>query len=349
MLIVCAFAAEGTARVICCITNQTSFITVKTNQMPSSPLMSIQAYSALPHLLTTQKHFLQGKNRDTLRLTLHRGLFFQGNKLTVAFQNGETSLAGEIAQFDKNTGQFIRSLVSGTPAPYAPRGIIYLPEQGDQSSKLVVSDRGDLTDAGTPPGAMRIYDYQTGTHLTDLFAPEDEIPYFMPRGVVLGPDGKLYVTSENELNGLLGYISRFDPITGFEKLIASFDGTVRSDCTMHLHRPEGIVFGPDGNIYVTAFRSGIGDIDRILVFDPETGACLDDKTINLWELGQTRIFTQVLIFGPGGYLYGAMNNGDIRKYDVNTKMFEVYEAAETGAPWYLVFEKTNPTTLKYRN
>jgi hypothetical protein len=128
-----------------------------------------------------------------------------------------------------------------------------------------------------------------------------------------------------------------------------------SDCSSDLHRPEGLVFGPDGKLYVASFRANANDFDRILVYtiNPDgTGTCTDE--IPLYQVGQPRAYAQDILFGPGGYLYvpisgNGPDTGAVRKYDVSTKTYTNFVAP--GGPlqsgWYLTFGKTNPHTLAY--
>jgi len=288
--------------------------------------------------------------------TAPRGLFFQGGSLNVAFQNAGTPNDGEVLQFNKSTGVFERFLVDHTAPsnpPWAPRGAIWIP-----GNLLVVADMGELCDPAHL-GFVRIYNYSTGEFLRKFSA---ELDVFRPRGVVY-LKGKLYVTSfVNELPGCageeglpnLGYISRFDPLTGFEEVIA--DHTTCSD----LHRPEGIVVGPDGNLWVTSFRYPdtleSTDVDKILVFnsESETGECIESKTIPLWEIGHNRVFTQALVFGSNGDLYISaiipQQPGQVKKYNFRTRVFEIVFQGSTGfQPWYLAFKKTDPSSLAYRS
>src|SRR5439155_428321 len=85
---------------------------------------------------------------------------------------------------------------------------------------------------------------------------------FAPRGLVLGPDGLLYVSVTGNLatgDRAPGYVVRFqwDTATSNFKFKDVF---VASDASNNyaptLHRPEGLVFGPDGNLYVTTFLHG---------------------------------------------------------------------------------------------
>lgn len=89
----------------------------------------------------------------------------------------------------------------------------------------------------------------------------------------------------------------------YDGIFASFDPN-STTCSKFLHRPEGLVFGPDGNLYVTVFTSVPpgDDVDKILVFDIE-GNCNSSRVINLWQPGEPRKFAQYLIFGPNNSLY----------------------------------------------
>ncbi len=72
---------------------------------------------------------------------------------------------------------------------------------------------------------------------------------------MIGPDGLLYVSSRPNLftDDLGGQVLQFDPTTGdFIKTFIS-NGGRDSGCTDQLNGPEGLVFGPDGRLYVTSY------------------------------------------------------------------------------------------------
>jgi hypothetical protein len=128
--------------------------------------------------------------------------------------------------------------------------------------------------------------------------------------------------------------------------------TKRDKCSVHLHRPEGLAFGPDGRLYVTSFRADTNDVDRVLIFDAARGACVDE--IELDRVGQPRSFAQALLFGPGGDLFvpisgGGPEAGAVRRYNIKTKRVTnfVLPGGPLGLPWYLTFGNTNPVTLAY--
>lgn len=135
--------------------------------------------------------------------------------MTGLYQNAGLEIPGAVAQFDKNTGEFYRTLVSHSSpdAPWSARGISYLHARKGLPNSIVVADPGEV--AESIRGALRIYDYRTGEQIQAFDAP---LPIYMPRAVVVGPDGKLYVAAFDEREGMsdLGWILRFDPITGFE-------------------------------------------------------------------------------------------------------------------------------------
>lgn len=71
--------------------------------------------------------------------------------------------------------------------------------------------------------------------------------------------------------------------------------------------------------------------------------------INLDEVGQPRTFAQALLFGPNGRLFVPITNtGEVRRYNVATKAFDVFIPVGTLVqPWYLTFRSTDPRTLEY--
>src|SRR5262249_18850917 len=149
-------------------------------------------------------------------------------------------------------------------------------------------------------------------------------------------------------NGLGGEVMRFDPVSG--NFLGDF---VESDAVNDLNRPEGLVFGPDGNLYVTGFRAGATDTDKILEFSRTTRAYLGK--IDLDQAGQPRAYAQALLFGPDGKLFVPITDafpdntspyaGEVRRYDLGTDAYDVFippvaDGGPLGEPWYLTFGST---------
>lgn len=178
------------------------------------------------------------------------------------------------------------------------------------------------------------------------------------------PNGLLYVSITGNIaagDSLTGAVLRFNPRTG--KFVDVFTSNSAAGCATHLHRPEGLTFGPDGNLYITAFRANGNDTDKILIFDGKTGACRDQ--IDLDVVNGPRATPQAILFGPNGRLFVPMNNilsnpdvinnefdGEVRRYNVQTKIYDVFvKSAQNGGPliqpWYLTFGKTSSRNLAY--
>lgn len=293
-----------------------------------------------------------------------RGVIFLQGRLLVVNQNALTDDFGEILRYRRNDGAFTDALIPCNPplgrltcnpdGPFIPRGLI----RGLGDTILVA----DLFSQGAnfqPPGHIKEVSSKTGAFVRNYDTTGFNAPFF-PRGIVRGPDGLIYVSVIGSLDPedpafdpLSGYILRFNPRSGklVDTLVSNPADNPSLGCTQHLHRPEGLVFGPDNNLYVTSFRANSGDIDRILVFNRK-GQCLANKTIELDVAGQDRSFAQALVFGPKGRLFVPMNNtGEVRRYNVNSKTYDIFVAAggELQNPWFLTFGDTNPRTLKYED
>jgi DNA-binding beta-propeller fold protein YncE len=274
-----------------------------------------------------------------------RGIIFDHrNNLLVTNQNVGQPQNGDVLNYNGQTGSFLGEFVkSNEPgAPFAPRGIVL-----SKQNILFVADMGDVG----VPGEVRMYDGTTGVFLGNL----DHSGFtgqFHPRAVVIGPDSLLYVSVRNlpQLEG--GSVLRFNPKTG--QFLGVF---IESNNVNDLNRPEGLVFGPDGNLYITSFRRDGSDTDKILIFHGKTGKFLDK--IDLDAVGQPRAFAQALLFGPDGKLFVPINGdgpdtGSVRRYDVHyhQKTFDVFvppalAGGPLGMPWYLTFGNTDPATLDY--
>jgi outer membrane protein assembly factor BamB len=284
-----------------------------------------------------------------------RGLLFNPNgNLLVSNQNVEKediNEPGNILVFNGLTGDFIDELVSseGFNAAFAPRGIIL-----SNNNSLFVAD---FLDVNNQPGELREFNGSTGEFLRNLLHPDFFAPFF-PRGVVIGPhDGLLYVSVMNIFNGLDGWVLSFNLETGEVKEF------ITSSEENNLHRPEGLVWGPDGNLYVTSFLGADpNDVDKILIFN-QMGELIDQ--IELYTPGEPRAFAQAILFGPNRKLYvpitGPFNQlgeptgvftGSVRVYDVGTKLFDeivppFLSGGPLGVPFYLTFRNTDHATLAY--
>src|SRR5262245_7861647 len=275
-----------------------------------------------------------------------RGLIFRNDgQLLAVDQNVFEPNPGEILRYNGITGGFLGNVVYQTDpnAPFAPRGMVL-----GANHILYVGDDGNLD--GITLGRLARFNSETGAFLGDL-QPTGFTGDFYPRGVVIGPDGLVYASVRN-IAATGGEIMRWDPTTG--NFLGSF---VTSDAINDLNRPEGIVFGPDGNLYVTSFRADASDTDKILEFNGTTGAYIGK--IDEDQVGQPRAFGQALLFGPGGKLFvpitaNGPDTGEVRRYDVSTGSFDVFVPPNAlggplGQPWYLTFGHTDPATLDYVN
>lgn len=269
-------------------------------------------------------------------------VFDPAGNLLLANQNGNTGTRGEILQYS-SAGKLLNQLVrsSGPNAPWAPQGIILA------SNILFVADLQSAAIKGNPvpPGTLRRYN-SAGVFLGASVPDISFTAAFHPRGVVLGPDGLLYVSNVRNPpppngSGLGGDVLRFRTDGTFVDALISSEGGPG-----FLNRPSGLVFGPDGRLYVTSFRANASDNDKILIY---SGPTLVDQ-IDLDTVGGARTYAQALLFGPNGKLFVPITNtGEVRLYDVTTKTYDSFVLAggELELPWFLTFGETNPATLDY--
>lgn len=282
------------------------------------------------------------------------GMIPRGRSLLVVNQNVGLPFPGEILRYDLRSGEPTGAVVPKTSAdaPFAPRGMVR-----SEANVLHVADLGLQDDNCANEGRIATYDGRTGRFLRNLdrsrFTAE-----FHPRGVVFGPDRLLYVSaigcpvpSDDRFNPLSGYILRFDARTGaFVDLFASHE-TVPD-----LHRPEGLVFDERGDLWVTSFRSGPADSDRILKLDRKTGRQIGQFVLAAPQAtGAPRAFAQALVFGPGGDLFvpisGGALAGEVRRCDPRRMSCRTLVPASgpLQSGWYAVFEDTDSATLAYED
>jgi len=315
-------------------------------------------------------------NFATTNINGSRGIIFAGGSsaMLVANQFPGTNMPGDIAKYDPSTGNFLGFLVpqSDPNAPFAPRGIVLSPNH----SVLYVADF--QTNSTATSGLIRTYNANNGHSIASYSAQAllaRFVDNFSPRGIVFGPDGLLYISVFDTVNPLTGYILTFNPST------SAFNILVRSDALNNydnfaggagMHRPEGIVFDPSGNLWVTSFcaRDKQGDcsntfptpqtsstnVDKIMEFDPIHGNLIN--TIPLETSTKVpRTYAQVILFGPNldstneNLYVPIQTTGELRVYETSQAPFTFTSVAQSGSPlvqpWYLSFRGTDPSTLAY--
>jgi glucose/arabinose dehydrogenase len=316
-------------------------------------------------MITPDSGKLQGPRGILFDAKRQEWLVVNQNEANNQASNASGGQYGEILRYD-SSGSFLGALVRKTDpnAPFVPRGMALVTNK-DGSRTLFVADMLGPQNHQTGPGRLLAYRVK-GTQATfianldpNLTTP-NTTEAFHPRGVVLGPDGYLYVSIRN-LTPCGGSILRFDPTA------LTFTDVVLSnpeDCTQNandLHRPEGLVFSPNGDLYVTSFRKDASDTDKALIIPHaalESGQMsLPLGRINWDQVGGPRRFAQALLFGPDGDLFVPLNSdpnpslsqGEVRRYNTQTKTYSTFvpQGGGLNAPYYLSFWRTNPATLEY--
>jgi len=290
---------------------------------------------------------------------------------------------GAIYEYSAQTGTFMRPLVppdTKLNAPPEPRGIALYNDELFVASLGLGGDNTApcVSNAPSGTGCVQAFDAGNGKFLGFLPPSNELAASFHPRGVVIGPgpDGPLlYVSNDPVLGGNGGQILRYDPKTGsFKDIFVDNDTCIAPSplTSCDFNRPEGLVFGPDGNLYVTSFISrDMPDTDKILVFagpgKSNQGALIGQIVLD--QVGDFRAAPQALLFGPGDKLFVPITNafpgsgpysGQVRLYDmskVSTNAtltpFSLFVPSSSqqnsplGFPWYLTFGNTDPATLNY--
>jgi len=326
-----------------------------------------------------------------------------GNNGVYLENSNQVNVSGDVMQFLVGNGRLKKKLVSPTDrsgninvnAPYSPRGAlfyrgkIYVADMAEFDPNDPTADCDGYYAGACKSGSIKIYNPGNG-RLIGKMAPDSTFGHvFHPRGIVI-KNGLLYAAVRKlpgedsaDPNGRSGgWVLRFDLATGkFKDVFISSDGSchpptpadanwTRSDCadpSDQLDRPEGIVFGPDGNIYITSFRydvepsDGGNDNDKIMIFDGVTGAYADQIDLaGPQNTSGQRAFAQALLFGPKGRLIVPITSGtedvggEVRSYDVGNSSYPyhvIIPAYASGGPliggWNLTYGKTDPATLEY--
>ncbi len=224
---------------------------------------------------------------------------------------------GDVRRFNGTTGAFmdifIRNGAGLAPTTnahtvsepmsiaFAPDGFVYLgndpravldPEDEDIEAYMVMrfTAHGQYVDTPFPPNFLGLHD---------------------PNGMTIGPDCNLYISSEGlsnngnppnpnviyRLNLTTGNntpdtIEEFVPSNGF--LNADLPGGQPGPPNRGMIEPEKIVFGPNGDLYVTS-----GDTAEVWRFDGTTGAIVGGGAFAMQGLGADTSDPKGITFFPG--------------------------------------------------
>ncbi|KAE8759017.1 MULTISPECIES: hypothetical protein [Paraburkholderia] len=231
-------------------------------------------------LVSSRRGFLQPKHRSTYRNVL-RSILLSATLGLSALSVGQSSRAQElfvgdvgdssVKHFDASSGTYLGAFIAPKTAGLkGPMGMIFT------GGQLVVVNQNLGTGKS---GEVLQFDSATGTFVGKLVASSDRNAPFAPRGIVRGGrDNGFYVADIGDQAGKCanqGNVKEYDAAGAF---LGNLD---RSAFTNEFH-PRGVVFGPDGLLYVSA----VGCLDPkdplykpligyILRFDARTKAFVD--------------------------------------------------------------------------
>jgi DNA-binding beta-propeller fold protein YncE len=211
---------------------------------------------------------------------------------TLYVANGD----GSILRYNASTGAIIGTFVAaGSGGLNNPYGLTFGPD-----GNLYVASRGTSY-------AILCYNGSTGAFI-NTFVPTGFAGLAGPAGIAFGPDGNLYVV-DNQTSSILRYEGPLGPSPGTPLPSSGQPGaTFVAAGTGGLDQPADLIFGPDGDLYVSSQSTN----EAVLKFDgngaflgtfvtPDEGGLVDPRG---------------LAFDQDGRLYVAdIGNNTIHGYD----------------------------------
>lgn len=224
---------------------------------------------------------------------------------------------GEVMRFNGTTGAFIDYFIQNGAGQgpttntdtvceamsmaFGPDGFFYLG-----------NDPRDCACQGTSCYNVMRFNGTTGAYVDTPF-PAGFLGLYDPNGMTIGPDCNLYISSEGlgfpdeDVNANPNVIYRLNLTTGnsapdtIEEFVPS-NGFLANDLpggqpgppNRGLIEPEKIVFGPDGNLYVTS-----GDTAEVWRYDGTTGAIIGGGAFIMQGLGEDSSDPKGITFFPG--------------------------------------------------
>jgi DNA-binding beta-propeller fold protein YncE len=219
--------------------------------------------------------------------------------LYIGDQGNANADTNTVQEFDAATGAPLGTLVAPNAAGlHGPRGMVFR-----NPGQLLVVNQNQSPPSGIPGEILR-YNGRTGDPLGALVPSDDPNAPDVPRGMVLR-DHVLYVGNIADALSpdiIPGEVDRYDADSGkfLGKLVpANFPGPFE---------PRGVVFGPDGGLYVSSFDATNGKVGYVVRFDTASGASQIIASNNGDGIDQPGELKDLhrpegLAFGPDGRLY----------------------------------------------
>jgi sugar lactone lactonase YvrE len=244
--------------------------------------------------------------------------------------NGDSS----ILRYNASTGSLIGTFVAaGSGGLNNPYGLTFGPD-----GSLYVSSRG--TD-----NAIRCYNGTTGAFI-DAFVPTGADGLSQPAGITFGADGNLYVVSNGtssvlRFEGPLGS-SPGSPLPASGQTGATFVAIGSGG----LAAPADLIFGPDGNLYVSSQSTD----SAVLKFDGNAGSFISTDVTP----GEGGLVTpRGLAFDQDNRLYVAdIGSNAIHRYDSNGQYVDdpvVSSATSQRSPVGMIFDAQGDLLVSSRD
>ena len=276
-----------------------------------NPNSGQQGASSVPVTITGQfTHFAQGTSALSFGsdITVNSVTVANVTSLTVSLTIPLTAnLGGHTVTV--TTGSEVATLANGfsvTAAVNQPPAVSAGPSQ-------TITLTSDLYVAAENTNDVVVFNGLTGALINQFVAPGSG-GLRAPNDMVIGPDGNLYVTSLTTGCTGQGSVLRFSGVNG------SFIDAFVPLGSGGLIGPTGLIFGPDGNLYVSDYCG-----QNVKLYNGSTGAFL-----NVFTSGGSPFRPQGMAFGPDGNFYLA-DEQQVLRYNGSTGVFmNVFVPAGTG-------------------
>jgi len=190
-----------------------------------------------------------------------------------------------VERYNGDTGNYIGRFAS-TPL-HGPEGLAFGPD-----GNLYVVDRIVQTGTQNTAAAVLRFDGATGAFI-DEFVKQGMGGYNNPGGITFGPDGNIYVTSGTQSQS--GPATNNAQILRFDGRTGAFKDIFVSANSGGLENPFFLLFGPDGNLYVSSVTK-----NSVFRYNGTNGAFID-TFIPSNRGGLSR--PTGMSFGPDGFFY----------------------------------------------